>query len=194
VVFLGRRPPPARDEHRHPLGVQAPDGEGERLERPAVEPGRVVDHDQERLLIRDLGQQGEGRQPDEKAVGCRLLLHPERAAERRGLAARQPIDVAQHRSQQLMQPGEGELRFGLDARGQEHTRAGGPGAGDGRMQQGALAEPGFAKHQQRRARRPASKQQRTDLRQLGVTTDQPGLLRARQHRVQLGHPGPSPRC
>lgn len=86
-----------------------------RCERPAVDPGRVVDHDQERLLIRDLGQQGERRQPDEEAVGCRLLAQAERAAERRGLAARQPIELAQHRSQQLVQPGEGELRFGLDA-------------------------------------------------------------------------------
>ena len=58
-----------REEHRHSLGKQPARDEPEDLPRAVVEPLKVVDETQQRLLLGELSEQRECRQTDQKAVG-----------------------------------------------------------------------------------------------------------------------------
>jgi hypothetical protein len=50
------------------------------LRRSAIEPLLVVNQTHKRLLLRDLGQQAQHPQPDQKPVGYRPGTHAERNA------------------------------------------------------------------------------------------------------------------
>ena len=94
----------ARREHeRDPLRQQAASHERERARRRTVEPLRVVDDAQERLLLGGLGQQAEDRQPDEERIRRRSGAEPERDAERVALGLREALDELEDRRAQLLQ-------------------------------------------------------------------------------------------
>ena len=81
-----------------------------------VEPLRVVDDADERLLLGRLGQQAEHRQPDEEAIRRRRRRSGRTPClQRVALRARQSLQPVEHRRAELMQAGEGELHLGLDA-------------------------------------------------------------------------------
>jgi len=61
-VIAGPRPRGAHD--RDPLGEEAPGDEPQDLRRSVVDPLRVIDDTGQRLLLGDLGEQRERRQPD----------------------------------------------------------------------------------------------------------------------------------
>ena len=101
----------------HPLGGQAPDGERQRRDRRRVEPLDVVEGDEHRPVVGEIGEQGAQRHPDDQRVG-RLGVEREGAAQGVGLVRRErrrshPID----RCEQLGEPGECQLRLRLDASG-----------------------------------------------------------------------------
>ena len=54
-----------------PLGMEAPADETQNLRGGMVEPLRVVDDADERLLLGDLGEQGERGEPNQESVGRR---------------------------------------------------------------------------------------------------------------------------
>jgi hypothetical protein len=72
----------AHSEHqRHPLGHHPPRHERQHLRGCLVEPLRIVDETQQRIILGDLGQQVEGRQPDQEPVRRRTVAQAKRHAE-----------------------------------------------------------------------------------------------------------------
>ena len=68
-VVAAARPRGAHE--RDPLGEEAAGDEPEDLRRGVVEPLRVVDDADERLLLGDLGEQRQRGEPDQEPVGRR---------------------------------------------------------------------------------------------------------------------------
>ena len=114
-VVADARPRGAHE--RDPLGEQAAGDEAEDLRRGVVEPLRVVDDADERLLLGDLGEQRQRREPDQEAVGRGPGAQPEHRRERVALRDGQPVEVIQHRRAELVQAAVGELHLRLDADG-----------------------------------------------------------------------------
>ena len=110
----GRRSVTHREHHRDPLGQQTTRNESKRLRGDPIQPLGVIDHADQRLLLGDLGQQAEHRQPDQEPVRRVSGAQAERACQRITLRARKAIKVVQHRRAQQMKPGERQLHLGLD--------------------------------------------------------------------------------
>src|SRR5262249_10164464 len=68
-----------REQHRDRLGVESARDERERRHGLPVEPLDVVDETDERLLLRDFGEQGQQGKADEEALGGRPVRQAERA-------------------------------------------------------------------------------------------------------------------
>ena len=65
---------PARAQQQHErFGFQAPGGEGERVERTAVQPLGVVGDQQQRAVLRQVGEQGEHGEPGQQGIGRHRL-------------------------------------------------------------------------------------------------------------------------
>ena len=113
--------PPARRPERGPRTPRRPTplpGDGPRTPRTCAEaliqPLRVVDQADQWVLLGHLGQQAEGGQPDQEPVRRRPGAKAERRPQRVGLWVREPFQAVQHRRQQLVQPGVGQLHLRLD--------------------------------------------------------------------------------
>jgi hypothetical protein len=104
------------ERKRDPLRQQAASHEHERSGRSAVEPLRVVDHAQERLLLGSFGQQAENREPDKKRARRPSGAEPEGDAERITLRLRETLDELEDRRTELLQRRVVELHLPLDAR------------------------------------------------------------------------------
>ena len=120
---------PARDETQH-------------LRRCLVEPLDVVKEAYQRLRLGDVRQQAQHREPDEEPVRRRAVVEAEGRREGIALRWRQPLEAVEERPAELVEPGEGQLHLGLDAR--RHARSGSPQRAPGRSQQGGLADAGLA--------------------------------------------------
>ena len=81
-----------RERERDPLRQQAVSHERERSGRCAVEPLRVVDHAQERLLLDGFGEEAENREPDKIRARRLSGAEPEGDAERVPLRIRETLD------------------------------------------------------------------------------------------------------
>ena len=114
----------ARSTHdRDPLGEQAPADEPEDLRGGLVEPLRIVDDADERLLLGDLGEQRQRGEPDQEPVGRRAGTAAEHGRERVTLGDGQPVEVIQHGSAELMEAAVGQLHLRLDADGSRDAPA-----------------------------------------------------------------------
>jgi len=169
-----------REQAHHPLGLQPPGGEPQRLRRRPVQPLGLVDQAQHRPLLGRLRQHAEHRHRDQEAVlvpvrrgarleppgppiprGARLEppgppargLEPEGAAEGGGLRLRDAPGQVQHGPQQLVQGGERKLGLGLDPGGPQHGHPLGPPGG--MVEQRGLADTGLAPEHQGPAAGPA---------------------------------------
>jgi len=80
----------------------------------------VVADAEQRFAVGKLGQQGQRRQPSEKAVRNRGVGESERGAQRAGLRPRQHIEAPQRWPQQQMQSRERQLGFRLNAGAPQH--------------------------------------------------------------------------
>ena len=115
----------SRGEHeRDTLGEEPPGDETQNLRRCMIEPLRVVDDAEERLLLGDLSEQRQRREPHQQTVGCRTGAPPEHRRERVALRAGKPFEVVQHRRAKLMEPAVGELQLRLDADGRRSVPVG----------------------------------------------------------------------
>ena len=103
-----------------------------------VEPLRVVDDADERLLLGDLGEQRQRGQPDQEPVRRRAGAQSEHRGERVALRTGQAVEAIQHRRAELMEPAVGQLHLRLDAHGPRDVPARDP-VGEV-VQQGALAD------------------------------------------------------
>jgi len=116
---------------RYPGGEDEPDGFGrqppgrksQRLRRGLVQPLLVVDHADQRPLPGHLRQQAQYRQRHQEPVRCRARADAEHGPQRVPLRTGEPLQVVQHRREQLMQPGEGQLHLRLTARHAHHPAA-----------------------------------------------------------------------
>ena len=170
---LGRLP--GGDQQRRAGVLEAAPGVGEALGRGAVEPVRVVDHDQQRPRGGGRADQpeeaGEGRQP--LVDDALAYTQRERRRDRRRLRLREPGEPGEQRARQLAERGERQLGLGLDSGRADHRH---PGAAPARLEQERrLADPGLAPHEQGATSAPAGVvEQRLDALQLGFPTDQHG--------------------
>ena len=108
-----------REHERDPLRQQTARHERERSARRAVEPLRVVDDAQERLLLGGFGEEPENREPDEKRARRLSGAEPECDAERVTLRIGQTLDELEDRRTELLQRRVVELHLPLDARQSE---------------------------------------------------------------------------
>ena len=102
----------------------------------------VVHDADDRLLLRDVGEQAQDREADEEPIRRVAGAQTERSAKRITLRAGKALQTFHERGAQLLQTGKRELHLRLDT--------GRPGnAAPGRLlhqmlQQRALADPGLA--------------------------------------------------
>jgi hypothetical protein len=89
-----------------------------------IEPLLIVDQAEQRVLLGHVGQKAQHRQPDQEPIWRRPGTHAERGPQRLALWSREPLEAVQHRPQQLVQPGEGELHLRLDPGDASHPAAG----------------------------------------------------------------------
>lgn len=108
---------PYRQDQRHPLRLQAPRGEQQGVGRGAVQPLGVVDQAQQGSVAGELGQQGQGAETDQEAVGRgrRGRSEPEGSPQGVRLRGREPVEVAEPGAQQQVERGEHQLGLALDA-------------------------------------------------------------------------------
>ena len=125
----GRGLPPGTDQQHHPLGVQPAAREGQRVQRTAVQPVRVIGDHQDRGPFRQIRQQRQDGHPGQQRVRrTGIRRNAQRPQQRLGLPPRQPGGNRQHRPQQLMQPGEREPGLRLPASDRQHPHPRGPRA------------------------------------------------------------------
>ena len=105
------------EDQAHRFGLEAAGDEREHLRRGAIEPLLVIHHADQRLLLGHLGEQAQHGEADEEAVRRGSGTGAEGRAQRIALRSRKTLEPVEHRSQELMQPGEGELHLRLDAGG-----------------------------------------------------------------------------
>jgi hypothetical protein len=162
---------PQRREERDLLAAEPARGEGDRLCRGTVEPVRVVDEHEQRLLRRRLREQRQGRRRRREAVVLVRGTQCERGLERFGLVRGQPVGELEHRPEERVQPGVRELRLGLDAGDRQHAHV---GSGLARvLEQRALADPRLAReHEHAAATPPRVLQRRVHDRTLAAAPDQ----------------------
>ena len=139
VGSRGRRPD--REHQRDRLGKQAAPDEPEDLSRGLVEPLCVIHDAQQRLLLGRLRHQAERPEGDQEPVGVVSRGKPERDTEPVSLGLGERTKPAEHRSAQLVQPGEGKLHLRLDTGRADHVETG--RLPDQVTQQGRLADPRF---------------------------------------------------
>ena len=137
------------EDDPHRFGQQSPSHECQRQGRRLVQPLRVIDDAQQRMLLRHLREQAQHRQPDQERIRGRAGAQAEHDLERLGLRSRKPTPPIEHRRAELMQAREGQLHLGLDARRSRdgHIR---PRLAEV-VQQRSLPDPGLAPQHERPA-------------------------------------------
>jgi hypothetical protein len=84
------------------------------LRRSTIQPLRIIDDGEERLILGRLRQQAEDGQPDQEPVRGRPGAESESDAKRVVLGLREALDVLEERGTQLLNRRERELHLGLD--------------------------------------------------------------------------------
>jgi hypothetical protein len=137
--------------------------EGEHVGRFAVEPLRVVDDAQERLLRCHRREERQRRKPDHHPVDARGFFESERDPQRVALTGREDLELVHERMHELMQAGIPELHLGFDPDQAQHAQI--SGCDNRRIEQRSLADPGLAAHHQRGAESTADRvQEELDVR------------------------------
>ena len=168
----GRGLSPGAHQQHDRLGVQAAGGEGQGVQRAAVEPVGVVGDHQDRGVFGQIRQQGQDGDPGQERVGSNGVRgEAERPQQSLCLPAGKAGRAGQHRPQKLVQPGEREfgLRFPAGDRQYPHARRPGPFGGVG--QQRGLAHACLAGDDQDLARLRDRIHQRAQPGQRGVPAD-----------------------
>jgi hypothetical protein len=93
------------------VGLDAASNEREHVCGRRVEPVSVIDHQQHRGIAGDVGDQVERRHRDPVVLRRNLAGQSERGVERIPLDRRQLDCTLAYRAEQLVQPGERQMRF-----------------------------------------------------------------------------------
>ena len=100
-----------REHYGDRLGGKAPGREGQGLLRCPVQPLHVVNHADERLFLRHLGQQGQHRQADKETIRSIPAPQAESSPQRIRLGSWQPHQAVEERRAELVQARERELHL-----------------------------------------------------------------------------------
>ena len=136
-------------DHRDAFGAEPAAGEQERLQRRLVEPLRVVDRNQDRLLLGRHREQAEQAGRDREPVVRRRRPERERPPQRARLHLRDVVEAVEQGCDQLGQAGERDVGLGLDPPRPQHPQP--RRLADRPAHQRGLADAGLAVHQQRPA-------------------------------------------
>jgi hypothetical protein len=96
-----------REKERHGIRAEPPADERQRFVRRPIEPVRVIDHGEDRLLRRGIRQERQRREGDQERILNGAIGEPERRPQCRPLGRRERLEPAEERPQQLMESGEG---------------------------------------------------------------------------------------
>ena len=133
----------AGGEHdRDPVGAEPPDGDQYRVGGGLVEPLRVVDDAQHRRVLGRFGEHRQGRERRQERFDRDVVGLAERGPQRAGLRCREPVEDAEHRTQEPVQRGERQRRLGLHALGAQHLHVV-AGGRDEVLEQGGLPDAGL---------------------------------------------------
>ena len=106
----------AHAEHQcQPIRYGASRHEGQHLEGSPIEPLRVIDEAGEWVSVRQVGQQSQDGETEQKPVRSIAFGQPECHPQRVALRCRQVLDAVEHRRAELVQAGKREFHLGLDA-------------------------------------------------------------------------------
>ena len=131
--------------------LDSPSNESEHLRRRTIEPLCVLGDQQQRGIGGDLRDEVERGHRNSIVLRGRFVRQAEGGVERGALNRGQLRHAPAHGTQQLMQPGKWEMRFGLDASGREHRHAALPRSPRSVRQKPRLADTRLAAKHQRLA-------------------------------------------
>src|SRR5258705_7222062 len=102
-----------REQHRDVIGIEPTTDEAEQFQRFAIDPLRVVDDAQHRLVPSEVGDERQEGETDEKSIIHPPVAKPVRRVERNLLRPRKRAHAVADRQQQTMErrETEGHLRF-----------------------------------------------------------------------------------
>ena len=132
-------------EHDRDRLREQPAGDERQRERGfLVEPLRIVDRAEKRLLVGRIREQAERREADDEAIRCLAVADPERHAHCLALGVGQAVEPVEHRRAELVQAGKRELdlRLNSDRPQQPQVRR----RIDRVVQQRGLADPRLSAH------------------------------------------------
>ena len=164
----------------HALVAEPAGGVQQGLGGLGVEPLQVVHQHQHPAVLGGRGQQAQRGGRDREPGGGNRRAQRQRPGERVGLGARDPVEPAEHRPEQVGQPRERDLGLGLDPPGPQHQEV--AGALLREAQERALADAGVAAHQER----PAASRCRMGKQDVDAGA---GVLSAEQHPELIVEPG-----
>jgi hypothetical protein len=145
---------PRTDQHRQRLVADPPRDELQHVPRPLVDPPDVVHHDQHRHAQAQLRQQREHRHPDDQPVRWPGAITETNRAEHSGpLPFGEPVNLVQHRPQELVQPGERKRRLAAATSDPQHPPPSRPGIGS-EVEQRARTRARFTGDDQHAAGQP----------------------------------------
>jgi hypothetical protein len=116
-------------------------GEEERLAAGGVEPLRVIDQAHHRRVLSRLGQRAERGDSHQEPVGTAGRVDADRRPQRAGVVVGETVQTVEHRPQQLVQGGEGQLGLGLSPPSTENLHIADPAHGV--LQQRRLTDAGL---------------------------------------------------
>ena len=173
VVERARPVRPFRGNQSDPADVEASCDEPERVPRPGIEVVRIVDQQQDRLLVCRRHQQAQCACEHLEATAGLGVAEPESAAQSARLHRRDHVQPGEHGREQLVQPRERQIRLCGHASCREHE----PAVcicGD-LLEQVALADPRLAAHDECPTAAAASfREQLSDAATLGDPSDEHG--------------------
>jgi hypothetical protein len=108
----------------------------------------VVGDQQHRLVGGDVGEEVEGRETDQEDHGHAGIEEAEGGQQRLPLGRRQSLGARQHRTEQLVEAGEGRVRLAVPAGDREDPAAAGTGGTCGGVEKGGLPDARIAADQQ----------------------------------------------
>jgi hypothetical protein len=115
-----------RHDQQDRLREQPPGDHSQHLAGGLIQPVRVVDQADQRLLGGNLGHQAEHCQPNQEPVRCRTARQAQGHPQRLLLVLGYRLHLAEQRPAELVQGRERQLQLGLDPGDLDGAAAGGP--------------------------------------------------------------------
>ena len=176
-----------RREQHDRVGLDSPRDERQHVRGRAVEPVGVLDDQQERSIGGDVREQVESGHRDPEVLGRGLVRQAEGGIERGALDVAELARTIAHGPEQLMQPGERQMRLRLHTGRGEHRHAPLACRPLGLGEQTRLADAGLAvKHERLAARGNVVQERRQEALFLEATQERRSFVMSRrEHETSI---------